>query len=105
MSPARSFFLALTVFGLVFPTRRFALWFTENGLDFSAFRVAVTVNAATTGMVTSVVIVVAACVVFMISEALARQDPISLVAVPVTVLLGPAVGLPLYLFLRLRPLD
>lgn len=104
MRPTQIAYLALLGLGVALPLRRFAEWFMANGIDLAAFRAALTANIAAAGMTTSVIIVSTAAVVFMISEAAARQDPRSLVAVPCTILLGPAVGLPLYLFLRLRPL-
>ena len=95
--------LLLVLAGLVFPVRRFAAWFASGG-DWEALALAVTASEPARGMTDALVIVSTTAVVFMVAECRARRDRSSPVAIPATTLLGPAVGLPLYLYLRLRPL-
>lgn len=95
-------FLLLALLGLAFPVRRFATWFAETGGDWPALIAIATANQPARGMVDALVIVSTAAVFFMIGECVARRDRVSAVAIPLTILLGPAVGLPLYLYLRLR---
>ena len=95
-------YLVLALLGLAFPVRRFANWLAETGGDWTALVAVATANEPTRGMVDALIIVSTASVLFMIGECVARRDRVSIIAVPVTILLGPAVGLPLYLYLRLR---
>lgn len=104
MDVSRTIYLLLAVLGLVFPVRRFILWFHENGLDLSALAAALSVNDPALGLTSAVAIGSAATLVFIIGEATTRRDWNSLVCVPVTLIFGVAVGLPLYLYMRLRPL-
>lgn len=103
MDIGRVLYLLLALAGLAFPVRRFVIWFGEHGADWQALAAAVTANAPARGLTGALIITSIACVVFMVGECWARRDRVSIVAVPVTMLLGPAVGLPLYLYLRLRP--
>ena len=102
---SRTLFLILTVIGLAFPVRRFALWFHENGLDVDALTTALTATEPSRGVTGALFIASAAALVFMIGEAVTRRDWFSLICVPLTLIFGLAVGLPAYLYLRLRPLD
>ncbi|MEM1382090.1 MAG: DUF2834 domain-containing protein [Pseudomonadota bacterium] len=104
MTPARLFYLLLIALGLIFPVRRMGEWLAVHGANPYAFLAEIRASSASLAMADSVALLGAATVVFVIGEAMARHDPLGLLAVPATLLLGPAVGLPLYLFLRLRPL-
>lgn len=103
MDVGRTLYLLLALAGLAFPVRRFVAWFAGHGADWEALATAVTANEPARGLASALIITSVACVVFMVGECWARRDRVSIMAVPVTMLLGPAVGLPLYLYLRLRP--
>lgn len=103
MDLGRILYLMLALAGLAFPVRRFVAWFGEHGADWQALAEAVTVNGLARGITGALIIVSIATIVFIVAECWARRDRLSLVAVPATIILGPAVGLPLYLYLRLRP--
>ncbi|MEM9060384.1 MAG: DUF2834 domain-containing protein [Pseudomonadota bacterium] len=104
MDFTRLAFLTLTLLALAFPVRRYVLWFHEHGFDLERLAAEVTVNAPATGLVGSMLIASAATIIFIIGEAFLRRDWLSLICVPVTLLCGVAVGLPFYLWMRLRPL-
>lgn len=104
MSPSRLAYLGLTGLALAFPVRRYVMWFAEHGLSWRGLIQAVSLNDATIGLATTMVVVSTAVIVFVIAESNARHDRFGLVAIPVTLVFGPGVGLPFYLFLRLRPL-
>lgn len=105
MSPARILYLILAVIGAVLPMRYFIAWFSENGWSLAAMVDAWHANAATSGLVWDLTIAAVALTVFVIAEASVRRDWISLVAIPATFGIGVSCGLPLYLYLRSRPLD
>ena len=104
MDVSRLFYLALTLIALAFPVRRFVLWFWENGLDFERLIQELTANEPARGVTAAVLIASLATLAFIIGEATTRRDWFSLICVPVTLIFGVAVGLPFYLYLRLRPL-
>lgn len=104
MDASRTLYLLLAALGLIFPVRRFVLWFSEHGFDLPALRDALSVTDPALGVTSAVVIASAATIVFIIGEATTRRDWRSLICVPVTLIFGVAVGLPLYLYLRLRPI-
>jgi hypothetical protein len=62
------------------------------------------VNAATSGLVWDLTIAAVALTVFILSETFVRKNWIALVAIPATFCIGVSCGLPLYLFLRAKPI-
>ena len=104
MSPLRLTYLALAIIG-IFPWVYFYGWFQANGWDLGAMIDAWYVNEATTGLVYDLTIAAIALTIFIIAECLARRDYLGLVAIPAIFMIGVSCGLPLYLFLRSRPLD
>lgn len=105
MSALRLTYLALTIFGALVPMYYFVAWFNANGWSLTAMLEAWHVNDATSGLVWDLTIAAAALTVFIIAEATVRRDWLPLVAIPATFCIGVSCGLPLYLFLRSRPLD
>ena len=105
MSPVRILYLILAVIGATLPMYYFVAWFMENGWSLAAMIDAWNVNDATTGLVYDLTIAAVALTVFVVSESISRRMWIGLVAVPATFCIGVSCGLPLYLFLRSRPLD
>ncbi|MEM0923450.1 MAG: DUF2834 domain-containing protein [Pseudomonadota bacterium] len=104
-SRARWIYLALALLGLAFPVRRYTLWLLEHGFELRAMAGAMTANALSAGLSSTVFIVTMATLVFIVVECRARRDPNGLICVPLTMLFGVAFGLPFYLFLRLRQRD
>ena len=103
MSPLRRIYLALAVWGAAQPMYFLGLWFSENGFDPVGLFAAWQVNAASTGLFWDLAISAVALSVFVIAEVAVRRNWIGLVAIPATFLVGVSFGLPLYLFLRTRP--
>ena len=104
MDVSRTLYLVLAVAALVFPVRRFLTWFNANGFDLPALWLELMVSEPTKGVTGAVVIASLATLIFIVGEATTRRDWLSMVCVPVTLIFGVAVGLPLYLYMRLRPL-
>jgi len=104
MDVSRTIYLGLALAALAFPVRRMALWLWESGLDLDLLITELTASGPARSITGAVLIVSTAAVVFVIGEAMVRRDWFSLVCVPITVIFGVAVGLPLYLYLRLRPI-
>lgn len=81
----------------------FISWFRDNGVSLSKMVDAWHVNAATSGLVWDLTIAAIALTVFIVSEVAVRRNWFALVAIPATFCIGVSCGLPLYLFLRSRP--
>ena len=105
MTTSRVIYALITLAALAFPVRRFVLWFHDNGFDLPALWVELSATPVSLGLTGSLVLASAAAIIFIIGECLTRRDRLGLIAVPVTLIFGLAVGLPFYLFLRLRPVD
>lgn len=103
MSGLRMIYLGLVVWGAVHPTIWFVVWFRGNGMSFAGLFDALQVNAAASGVFWEVVIASVALSVWCIGETWVRRNWLALVAIPVTFGVGLGCGLPLYLFLRTRP--
>ena len=101
----RMIFLALAVWGAIHPMYYFIQWFNENGWDIMAMVDAWHVNAATSGPLWDLTIGAVALCVFIIAEVAVRRNWIALIAIPATFCIGVSCGLPLYLFLRSRPVS
>jgi hypothetical protein len=105
MSPLRVLYLGLAVWGAIHPMAYFIQWFLANGFSLSAMVDAWHVNAATSGLVWDLTIAAVALTVFDVAETVVRRNCIALIAIPATVSIGVSCGLPLYLFLRSRPVE
>ena len=105
MSPVRMIYLALTVWGAINPMYYFVTWFNTNSYDIMAMVDAWHVNAAGSGLVWDLTIAAVALTVWIISEVAVRRNWLALLAVPATFGIGVSCGLPLYLFLRSRPVQ
>ena len=103
MSPLRLIYLALAIAGAILPLRHFIAWFNENGYDLGGMIAAWNVNAATTGLVWDLTIAAISLTVFIVVETYVRRDYWMLIAIPATFCIGVSCGLPLYLYLRSRP--
>ena len=103
MSPLRMIYLGLAVWGTVHPMAWFVTWFRQNGLDPAGLIDAWHANAASSGLVWDLTIAAVALTVWVLAEVYVRKNWEALLAIPATFLIGVSCGLPLYLFLRTRP--
>lgn len=104
MSVLRWTYLALTLVGAVVPMWHLAPWIVQNGLSVDGLIAAWTQNAAATGLMWDLVISAVALSVWILAEVSVRRNWSALWALPATFLIGVSCGLPLYLFLRSRPI-
>ena len=103
MSPLRMIYLALAVWGAIHPMYWFVSYMRETGTGLSGLIDAWYVNASTTGLVWDLTIAAIALTVWIVAEVATRRNWIGLIAIPATFGIGVSCGLPLYLFLRTRP--
>ena len=103
MSLLRMIYLALAVWGAIHPMYYFITWFNENGYDIMAMVDAWHANAAGSGLVWDLTIAAVSLTVFIVAEVAVRRNWGALIAIPATFCIGVSCGLPLYLFLRSRP--
>lgn len=103
MSPLRLIYLGLAIWGAVHPMAYFVAWFREHGFDLSGMIDAWHVNAATSGLVWDLTIAAVTLTVWILAEVAVRRNWDALLAIPATFMIGVSCGLPLYLFLRARP--
>ena len=103
-SVLRWVYLLLAIWGAIHPMAYFVTWFRQNGFDLGGMIDAWHVNAATSGLVWDLTIAAIALTIFVVSESVVRRNWIGLIAVPATFCIGVSCGLPLYLFLRTKPL-
>ncbi|MCL3881659.1 DUF2834 domain-containing protein [Marivita sp. GX14005] len=104
MSPMRWVYLALAIWGAVHPMYWFVSWFMENGWSLGAMIDAWYVNDATTGLTWDLTIAAVSLTVWIVAEVAVRRNWSALIAIPATYCIGVSCGLPLYLFLRSRPI-
>ncbi|RLJ40841.1 uncharacterized protein DUF2834 [Litoreibacter meonggei] len=105
MSVLRMIYLALAIWGAIHPMYYFMQWFGEHGFSLALMVEAWHTNAASSGLVWDLTIAAIALTVWIIAEVSVRRNWVALVAIPATFCIGVSCGLPLYLFLRTRPLD
>ena len=105
MAPVRMLYLALAIWGAEHPMYYFISWFQTDTWDVMAMEDAWHVNAATSGLVWDLTIAALALTVWIISEVAVRRNWSALIAIPATFCIGVSCGLPLYLFLRSRPVQ
>lgn len=103
LSPLRITFLLLAVLGAVVPMSFVGPWVFQNGFDLQTLIAVWKVNPATTGLYWDLVISAIALSVWILAEVVVRRNWLALIAIPVTFLIGVSCGLPLYLFLRAKP--
>ena len=104
MSALRLIYLALAIWGAIHPMRFLIAWFRANGFDIGRMIDAWHANAATSGLVWDLTISAVALSVWIIAETWVRRNWSAFIALPATFLIGVSCGLPLYLFLRSRPI-
>jgi len=103
ISPLRLVYLALAVWGAIHPMFYFVRFMAANDGGLGALIDAWYVNDSTTGLVWDLTIAAIALTVWIIAEVRVRKNWLALIAIPATFGIGVSCGLPLYLFLRTRP--
>ncbi|KNG94402.1 DUF2834 domain-containing protein [Pseudaestuariivita atlantica] len=103
MNPLRLVYLGLAIWGAIHPMSYFIAWFQEHGWQLGPMIDAWYVNNATSGLVWDLTIAAIALTVWIIAEVAVRRNWWGLIAIPATFGIGVSCGLPLYLFLRTRP--
>jgi hypothetical protein len=104
MSPLRLAYLGHAVWGAIHPMYWFLTHMRETGTGFGGLIDAWYVNASTTGLTWDLTIAAIALTVWIVAETRVRRNWIALVAIPATFGIGLSCGLPLYLFLRAKPI-
>ena len=104
MPPLRLAYLALAIWGAVQPMIYFSRWLNENGGGFGGMLEAWHANYATARLVLDLFIAAIALTLWIVVETWVRKNWIALLAIPATFLIGVSCGLPLFLFLRTRPI-
>ena len=103
MSALRITYLALAVIGAIFPMwHLIGYLFSEGGSLFGMLALW-TENSAVTALSFDLLISGTVLIIWIIAETLVRKNWIAFVAIPATFVIGVSCGLPLYLFLRTRP--
>ncbi|MFV0512037.1 MAG: DUF2834 domain-containing protein [Jhaorihella sp.] len=100
MSLLRGTYLALALCGAAYPAWLLWRWIVAGGGDPRALIAAWQPGAA---LFWELAIVAATLCVWIVAEVAVRRNWAALWAIPAAVLFGPGCGLPLYLFLRTRP--
>ena len=103
MSPLRMIYLAFAVWGAVHPMYWFVTYMRESGTGLGGLIDAWHVNASTIGLTWDLTIAAISLTVWVVAEVVVRKNWLALVAIPATFGIGVGCGLPLYLFLRSRP--
>ncbi|MBI6628724.1 DUF2834 domain-containing protein [Pontibaca salina] len=103
MSGLRKIYLALAVLGAVHSLYWFGRWALEGGFDVSHLANPLRVGAANGGLAWELALAVVTLTVWVLAEIAVRRNWIALIAIPATLVMGIGCGLPLYLFLRTRP--
>lgn len=103
ISPLRLTWLGLALWGAIHPMYHFVSYMRQTGTGLSGMIDAWYVNASTTGLTWDLTITAITLTVWILAETLTRRNWTALLAIPATFLIGVSCGLPLYLFLRTRP--
>jgi hypothetical protein len=103
MRRLRLLYLALAVWGALHPMAWFLAHMRQTGTGLSGLIDAWFTNAATTGLTWDLTIAAITLTVWILAETTVRRNWSALIAIPATFCIGVSCGLPLYLFLRTRP--
>ncbi|MEX5727852.1 hypothetical protein Ga0609869_001205 [Rhodovulum iodosum] len=103
MSLLRKIYLGLAIWGAIHPMYYFISWLMKNDWDWGGMIDAWYVNESSTGLTWDLTIAAITLTIWIVAETWARKNWLALVAIPATFGIGLSCGLPLYLFLRSRP--
>jgi len=104
MSALRLTYLALAVVGATWPMAHFYAYLSGDGGSLPGMVDLWTANPAVKGLSVDLLVSGIALLTWIIAETLVRRNWMALLAIPATVCIGVSCGLPLYLFLRTRPI-
>ena len=104
MTALRYGYLGLAIWGAIHPMYYFVTYMRERGTGLGGLIDAWYVNASTTGLTWDLTIAALTLTLWVLAETFVRRNWLALVAIPATFCIGVSCGLPLYLFLRSRPL-
>ncbi len=104
MTPLRLIYLGLAIWGAIHPMYYFLTYMQETGTGLSGLIDAWYVNNSTTGLTWDLTIAAIALTVWILTETWVRRNWIALIAIPATYCIGVSCGLPLFLFLRAKPI-
>ncbi|SMY06808.1 DUF2834 domain-containing protein [Flavimaricola marinus] len=103
MPPLRLIYLGLAIWGAIHPMYYFVSYMQTEGTGLGGLIDAWYVNASTHGLVWDLTIAAITLTVWIVAEVSVRRNWTALIAIPATFCIGVSCGLPLYLFLRSRP--
>ncbi|MCB1359150.1 MAG: DUF2834 domain-containing protein [Maritimibacter sp.] len=103
MSRLRLTYLVLAVIGALWPMWYFLAYLRGEGGSLPGMIALWTANDAVTGLTLDLLISATALILWCLAETRVRRNWVALVAIPATLFVGVSFGLPLYLFLRTRP--
>lgn len=104
MSALRFTYLLLAIVGTIVPFLFYGPWVQANGFGIAALIEAWKSNLAATGLYWDMVIAAMALMVWILAETYVRKDYWTLLCIPLIFLIGISCALPLFLFLRTRPI-
>ena len=96
-------YLGLAITGTLWPLMAYLPWIQESGTGIAGLIDAWRANGATRGLYRDMLVAATAASLWIAAETYARRDHWVLVCIPVIWLIGLSAGLPLFLFLRSRP--
>lgn len=103
MPNMRYIYLALAVWGTIHPMYYFLSYMAANDWSLGALIDAWYVNDSTTGLTWDLTIAAITLTIWIIAEVTVRRNWSALIAIPTIYCIGVSCGLPLYLYLRSRP--
>ncbi|QFS84635.1 hypothetical protein FIU97_17895 [Roseivivax sp. THAF40] len=103
MHGLRFVWLALALWGAVHPMYYFLSYMAANVWSLGQLIDAWYVNDSTTGLTWDLTIAAITLTIWVIAEVAVRRNWSALLAIPATYCIGVSCGLPLYLYLRSRP--
>ena len=103
MSRLRQFYLVAAVLGLLMPYGHYIAWQIGTGGSVGELLAARFASGAVAGLAWDMMIAAVVLSVFVIHKSVVKHDYLPLICLPVILLIGLGCALPLYLFLRSRP--
>ena len=104
MSRLRLTYLVLAFVGAIVPMAHFIGWFAVTGGSLPELFGAWFANGAVAGLAWNMMISSSVLSIFIVYESIVKQDYWPLICLAVIVAAGLSCALPLYLFLRSRPI-
>lgn len=104
LSPLRVIYLALAILGAWAPAMALYDTSIEGGIGVLASHADWPLGSFLTDPKSGLLVASVSLIIWVVAETRVRKNWPALWVVPVTFLIGPGCGLPLYLFLRTRPI-